>query len=120
MLVGVVAADDDAVEGGIATLGTVVEQLGLVLEDQEPGPGDELRECLRLAGFQRGSPTWGCWLSTSTPVVGSMPSWSSARTRVPCPAEPTLVETFWPLRSVTLRAAESGGTTTMLSAPVGL
>ncbi|SLI17612.1 Uncharacterised protein [Mycobacteroides abscessus subsp. abscessus] len=66
------------------------------------------------------APTCGCWLTTSTPVAGSMPARESACTSVPCPAEPTLAETFCPARSASRVAGESVGTTTMFSAPLGL
>ncbi len=39
---------------------------------------------------------------------------------MPWPAEPTLAETFFPARSVSVLAGESGATTTMFSAPLGL
>ena len=56
-------------------------------------------------------------LSTSTPVI---PALSRARTRVPWPADPTLADTFVPVRSASVVAAESGFTTTIFSAPLGL
>ncbi|SKV59260.1 Uncharacterised protein [Mycobacteroides abscessus subsp. abscessus] len=59
-------------------------------------------------------------MRTSTSLVGSSPSLRSARTRVPCPAEPTLADTFLPFNSGSSVIAEFGGTTTMLSEPLAL
>lgn len=54
VVLGVRLARDNAVEGRDVEFGTVVEELGLVLEHEQPWPRDELRQRSHLAGFQRG------------------------------------------------------------------
>ncbi len=107
-------------QGRQLELAAVVDQAGVVAEREEPGQATNCETASTEPPLSAAAPTLGSWFSTDTSSLGSIPSFSSAWTRVPCPADPTLAEMLASSRSESWVTSLSSLTTTPLSAPCGL